>query len=64
MVDGVLASCYASIPHDLGQIGMTPMRWFPEIIQWIFGYDKRSPTYVGIAEPLGKWMLPEVYQEY
>ena len=35
MVDGVLASCYASVNHDLGHIVMTPIRWFPEMVQWV-----------------------------
>ena len=26
IVDGVLASCYASVDHDLGHIAMVPMR--------------------------------------
>ena len=33
MVDGVLASCYPSVNHDLSQIGMTPMQWFPEVVE-------------------------------
>ena len=31
VVDGVLASCYAFADHDLAHIGITPMRWFPDI---------------------------------
>ena len=38
MVDGVLASCYASTPdHDLAHIAMTPLRWFPGLTRFIFG---------------------------
>ena len=29
IVDGILASCFTSIPNDLALIGMTPARWFP-----------------------------------
>ena len=36
MVDGILASCYASFDHDLAHIAMTPIQWFPEIIEGIF----------------------------
>ena len=31
MVDGVLASCYASFDHDLAHFGMRPLQWFSEI---------------------------------
>ena len=39
MVDGVLASCYAFTDHDLAHIVMTPIQWYPQTIQWIFGDD-------------------------
>ena len=29
IVDGVLASCYASFDHDLAHIAMAPMQWIP-----------------------------------
>ena len=32
VVDGVLASCYALSDHDLVHIVMTPMRWFPAMM--------------------------------
>ena len=35
IVDGVLASCYAFANHDMAHTGMTPIGWFPEIIEWI-----------------------------
>ena len=37
MVDGVLASCYPSTDHDVGHLGMAPMRWFPTFMEPIFG---------------------------
>ena len=55
MADGVLASCYASSDHDLAHIGMAPMQWYPEIIEWIVGENN---GYVAIAKKLGQWMLP------
>ena len=61
MVDGVLASCYPSIDHNLAHFGMTPLRslrWFPEIIKWMFGEDTGFQVSVGIAEQLRKWILP------
>ena len=32
VVDGVLASCYASFDHDWAHLLTTPVRWFP----WLF----------------------------
>ena len=37
---------------------MTPLRLFPEIIEWIFGDHKAFQAYAKIAEKLGKWVLP------
>ena len=60
VVDGVLASCYASIDHDLAHFGMIPMRWFPTMAKWIFGEeDTGSQIAVSLAKPLGKWILPD-----
>ena len=58
VVDGVLASCYASFDHDLAHITMAPIQWFPEIIEGIFGKEKESLAYVNIAKELGRWLLP------
>ena len=60
VVDGVLASCYPSVHHDLAHIGMTPIRWFPEIIEWIFGDNSGSLSFVIISEELEKWIMPNV----
>ena len=58
VVDGELASCYPSSDHDLAHIGMTPMRWFPEIIEWIYGGDIGFSIYARMQEDLGLWVLP------
>ena len=50
MVDGVLASCYASADHDLAHIVMTPIRWFPEMIDWIFEQKNGNLGYTDILE--------------
>ena len=60
LVDGVLASCYASFDHDLSHFAMIPMQWYPEIIQWAFGMNKANPIYVNIAKEFGTWILPHV----
>ena len=56
MVDGVLASCYANFDHDLAHVVMTPMHWFPEIIEWTFG--KGYQGYTLIVRDLGRWLTP------
>ena len=58
VVDGVLASCYASTYHDLGHIGMMPLQLFPGITQWIFGEDYGFHVYANIAEMLGNMISP------
>ena len=57
MVDGVLAYCYASIHHDLGHIGITPIRLFPEEMEMIFGQENQG--YVDITTEMGKLILPQ-----
>ena len=57
VVDGVLVSCYPYIHHDLGHIGMAPLRWFPGFIQSIFGDDNGWQVYVLITQDLGKWIM-------
>ena len=55
VVDGILASCYADYDHDLSHIGMTAMRWFPGILEWIFGIDKYSQSlFAKMAQDIGK----------
>ena len=53
LVDDILTSCYASVHHDLAHIGMMPIRWFPEFIEWIFGEMNESVPYIKINENLG-----------
>ena len=60
IVEGVLASCYASFDHDLAHFPMTPMEWYPEIIRWIFGVNKITPGYVSIAKEVGRWVLAQL----
>ena len=58
MVDGILASYYAFPDHDLAHIGTAPIRYFPEMIQWIFGDDHNGwKDYASIAEDLKKWVF-------
>ena len=58
MVDGVLASCHASVDQDIAHFIMMPMQWYPGIMEWTFGLNNGFPGYINIANDLGKWMLP------
>ena len=59
VVDGVLTSWYASFDHDLAHLVMSPVQWFPEMMQVIFGEDNESTAYINIMKVLGRWMLPQ-----
>ena len=56
MVGGVLASCYPSAHHDVAHLGMAPIRWFPEIIEWMLGVDPEFQVYVKISSCIGGWV--------
>ena len=58
MVDGVLVSCYASFDHDLAHIGMLPVRWFPTVMQLVFGRENNNPLFVELAKEFGRFLLP------
>ena len=58
VVDGVLASCYASVDHDLVHLGLSPMRLFPKIVELIFGNDIRSPGFQNVVIELAGWLMP------
>ena len=61
LVDGILASCYASTDHDLAHMGMTPLRWFPKMTSWIFGEETEFQISSSIAKQLGKWLINNEY---
>ena len=58
MVDGVLASCYASFDHDLAHITMTPIQWFSDVTLWIFGQDYIQSAFVMMIKDIGRLILP------
>ena len=58
VVDGVLASCYASFDHDLAHLMVIPMQWYPEITEWIFGQNNDDTGYVKLSKMFGRWILP------
>ena len=58
IVDGVLASCHASVDHGVAHIMTTPIQWFPQIIEWIYGEDNGCQGFATVLENLGRFMLP------
>ena len=56
MVDGILASCYPSVDHNLGHIGMTPLRWIPRMVDQICGEDNGFKGYAAITECMSTLM--------
>ena len=57
VVNEVLASCYASVDHDLAHIGMTLIRWFPKLIELVFGKDNGLAIYASTTEEMAKWLF-------
>ena len=57
VVDGVLASCYPSVQHEVALIGMSPIRWFPTVAQWMFGIDQGFQIFAKIENDIG-WLTP------
>ena len=57
MVDGILASCYAFSDHDTAHLAVTPIRWFPRLIEKIFGRDNESPAYVNVVAQLARMVM-------
>ena len=59
MVDGVLASCYPHSNHDLAHIGTAAIRFFPQLIEWMFGKEDGAPAYLHVAKDFAnKVFLP------
>ena len=61
VVDGILASCYPSSYHDMAHLAMTPIRWFPRMIEMIFGDDNGFQALVNILEHVGRSVLPNEF---
>ena len=60
MVDGVLASCYASFDQDLSHFAMKPVQWFPGMMEWIFGWNNGIQVYTSIAKLTGRNVMPDI----
>ena len=61
MVNGVLASCYASFDHDLANFAMVPMQYCPHLVNWIFGEKNGIQGFVNIVKLLGRFLMPNKY---
>ena len=61
MVNGILASCYASFDHNLAHVVMAPLQWLTEIMELIFGEQNGSPVFVDIVKYLGRLAVPFSY---
>ena len=61
IVDGILSSCYASSDNMLADIGMAPFRWFPQVVEWIFGDDNGFLAYAKTQIELGELVLHQGY---
>ena len=59
VVDGVLASCFAIVDHDLALIGMKPIQWCPDVIELVFGHENGVSTYINVVSDLGRWIWPK-----
>ena len=57
VVNEVLASCYASVDHGLAHIGMTLIRWFPKMIELVFGEDNGLAIYASTTEEMAQWLF-------
>ena len=59
MVDGVLASCYAIVDHDIAQIVMKPIQWYPDVTELVFGDENGVSAYINVLKIIGRWLLPQ-----
>ena len=59
MVDGVLASCYASFNHDIAHFAMKPVQWFQGMLEWIFGWNNGVQVYTSIVKSVGRYVMPD-----
>ena len=58
----MLVSCDGSFEHGVAHIVITPVKWFPEVAEMIFGKTNGFSTYVEIGIELGRILLPNGLQ--
>ena len=59
IVDGILASCYGITDHDLAHILLSPMRFIPGIMEWIYGQEDGAQGYMNIIRWVGSLVVPD-----
>ena len=59
IVNGVLASCYGITDHDLAHILISPMRFIPGIMEWIFGQEGGAQSYMNVWRWVGGLIAPD-----
>ena len=64
LVDGILASCYASSHHDLGHLALAPIRYLLTLMDCMFGQSNDYPGYVKLIEDFEKIMSPNSMYTY
>ena len=57
VVDGVLASCYATDDHDMTHFAVTPIAWIPGLIEGIFNVHNESPGYAKLVDDVSALWL-------
>jgi len=60
VVDGVLASCYASFDHDWAHALTAPIRWFPALFEAAEDRDADGPrAAVEMLKEFGRWLFSD-----
>ena len=57
VMDGVFASCYSDVDHDIAQVGMKPIQWYPDVVKLVFGDENGVSAYISVADAIGRWLL-------
>ena len=57
VVDYILASCHASCDHDIVHITLVLVRYFPQLIMWIFGEEDGLSSFIKISLHFHKWVI-------
>ena len=60
VVDGILASCYASTDHDTAHFVRSSLQWIPGLLEWMFDKETGSSNdlYISISKGFSNWVLP------
>ena len=43
--------------HDLAHFTMSPIQYFSEVLEWIFGNESGYPVYVSTTGVIGRFIL-------